>query len=87
MDWLHLSFLTATTLATNIPLGILRSFEGRTTWRWLLGLHVYIAGSILLRNLWNVPWWTIPLTLGVAVLAQALGRRLGRRKNWGMHEG
>jgi len=60
-------------LLLNIPLGVWREHVSKFSVRWFVAVHASIPVLFLLRQLFGLSAWYIPLTLTLAVVGQSIG--------------
>jgi len=64
----------------NIPLGMWREHTRKFSWQWLVAIHASIPLIIALRIGLKLHPLAIPLNIVFAILGQAVGSRLERRR-------
>ncbi|RJP71522.1 MAG: hypothetical protein C4532_07355 [Candidatus Abyssobacteria bacterium SURF_17] len=81
LPYLPLIGLLAFTLTLNLPFGFLRSRVQRYSFAWFLYIHVPIPFVYLLRRMFMVSAYIIPLLVVAAVAGQIWGGRVFGAKN------
>lgn len=68
------------TCVVNIPLGMWRESVKKFSVAWFIAVHASVPFVIALRIWLEVPYWTIPVLIAIAILGQWIGARVYRNK-------
>lgn len=76
---LSLSLLLIAALTLNIPFGYWRQGLPKFSALWFLAVHMPVPLVILLRIVFDIGLFVIPVTLALSILGQVLGGKLRDR--------
>lgn len=64
------------TITLNIPLGMWRYTVKKFSVSWFIAVHASVPFVIALRIWLQVPYWSVPVLIAVAILGQFIGSRI-----------